>query len=482
MKDILCRSVTELACGLENLEFSAEELTRAYLGRIKEKDAEIGAFLTVAEESAIEAARESDKRRAEGKVLGSLDGIPISVKDNICTRGIFTTCASRMLEGYIPPYDATAVDRLKAAGAIILGKTNMDEFGMGSSCENSAYKITKNPLDTSCVAGGSSGGSAAAVAASMSPLALGSDTGGSVRQPASFCGLVGMKPTYGRVPRYGLVAFASSLDQIGVISSSVEDNATVLGVISGRDARDSTTADIPSGLEGVSKKEGVRGLSVAIPRELISSEVSDEVRTAVLAAAHIYERLGASVKEISLPSLRYALPAYYVISSAEASSNLARFDGVRYGRRAEGYGDINELYIRSRSEGFGDEVKRRIMLGTFALSAGYYDEYYGRAKRAAESVRCELEESFEEFDLLLSPTSPGTAFRIGEMTDSPTRMYASDLCTVPASIAGIPALSLPCGVDGRGMPIGVQLMGRVFSEDMLYRAAFALERETGGAK
>ncbi len=477
MSDILKRTLLEHARALSAGEYSAEELARAYLSRIDEKDKEIGAFLAVAEESALNAARASDKRRAEGRSLGLLDGIPIAVKDNICAKGIATTCASKMLDGYIPPYDAAAVERLRLAGAVILGKTNMDEFGMGSSCEKSAFKLTKNPIDTSRVAGGSSGGSAAAVAASFAPCALGSDTGGSVRQPAAFCGTVGMKPTYGRVSRYGLVAFASSLDCIGVISTSVADNATVLGAISGKDARDATSSDREADFDN-RLDLGVSGLRIGLPKELFSDAVSDGVKSAVMSAAEIYERLGAKVFEISMPSLDMSLPAYYLISSAEASSNLARFDGVRYGCRAEKYSDINELYIRSRSEGFGDEVKRRIMLGTFALSAGYYDKYYAKAQMAEELVRRDFERAFGECDLLLSPTSPEVAFHIGEKSGSPTNMYASDICTVPASIAGIPALSLPCGADG-GMPVGLQLMGRAFSESTLYRAAYALERERG---
>ncbi|MBO5416657.1 MAG: Asp-tRNA(Asn)/Glu-tRNA(Gln) amidotransferase subunit GatA [Clostridia bacterium] len=476
MGDIVKRGVIEHAEALARGEYSAEELVRAYLARIEEKEASVDAFLYVDCERALDLARESDKRRADGVSRGRFDGIPIAVKDNICTRSMPTTCASKMLDGYIPPYDATVIERLRANGFIIIGKTNMDEFGMGSSCENSAFKITKNPFDNERVAGGSSGGSAAAVAAFEAPCALGSDTGGSVRQPSAFCGTVGMKPTYGRVSRYGLVAFASSLEQIGVITSSVADNAALLGMMAGQDAKDATTASVGAADFESDISGGVSRLRIGFPRELFGKGISREVREAVLAAAEKYGDMGAEVFEVSLPSLEYALPAYYVISSAEASSNLSRFDGVRYGYRAAEYENITELYLRSRSQGLGDEVKRRIMLGTFALSAGYYDEYYARARRAAALIKRDFERVFRECDLLLSPTTPETAFKIGEKKNSPTQMYATDICSVPANIAGIPALSLPCGVSAEGLPIGMQLMGDSFSEALLYRAAYAFER------
>ena len=477
--ELLKRGICEHARALEVGEYSSVELTRAYLDRISENDGSIGAYITVCDDLALRIAKASDDRRARGEALGALDGIPCAVKDNICTAGVATTCASRLLDGHIPPYDATAIRLLYDAGAVLLGKTNMDEFGMGGSCERSAYGCTRNPHDRTRVPGGSSGGSAAAVAACEAVWALGSDTGGSVRQPAAFCGLVGMKPTYGSVSRYGLVAFASSLEQIGPITKSVRDCAAAMNILSAYDRRDAVSRlDVRPDCTSLLGK-GVKGLRIGIVRELLDSVTDDSVRHSVLRAVQRYRELGASVEEISLPSVRYALSAYYVLSSAEASSNLSRFDGVRYGNRAKGAFGIEELYVRSRSEGFGDEVKRRIMLGTFVLSEGYYDEYYKKAQMARELISRELGEALCRYDMLISPTSPEGAYKIGERVDSLLDMYSGDVCTVCANLTGLPALSVPCGKDGAGMPLGVQLIGKEFSEPQLLRAALALEEVIG---
>ncbi len=419
-----------------------------------------------------------DARRAAGEPLSNLAGVPMALKDNLCTRGIRTTCASKMLENFVPPYDAYAVERLR--DCVLLGKLNLDEFAMGSSTENSYFKPTRNPVNPERVPGGSSGGSAAAVAAGEAAFALGSDTGGSIRQPAAFCGVVGMKPTYGTVSRYGLVAFASSLDQIGPLTRSVRDSALVLSAIAGQDARDATSAKRPGEDYGAKIGREIRGMRIALPRELLAEGLQEEIRQAVLAAARLFEGLGAEVVEVGLPSLKYALPAYYVISSAEASSNLARFDGIKYGYRAKEFDGIEQLYERSRSEGFGREVRRRIMLGSFVLSAGYYDAYYRKAQQVRALVRRALEALLEECDLILSPVAPTTAYRIGEKMGDPLQMYLGDIYTVPASIAGLPALSLPFAQDEEGLPIGLQLIGRAFGEAELYQAAYALEQGKGG--
>ena len=469
------KTIREWGEALRAREVSSEELTRGFLRTIAEKEPAIGAFLTVTAEGALRAARSVDARRRAGEDLPLLAGIPMALKDNLCTRGVRTTCASRMLSGFVPTYDATAVSRLSAAGAVMLGKLNMDEFAMGSSTENSAFHPTRNPADTARVPGGSSGGSAAAVAAGEAVYALGSDTGGSIRQPAAFCGVVGLKPTYGRVSRYGLVAFASSLDQVGPITSCVADNAVVLSAVAGQDPRDATSAPRPA--EDFSRwiGRGVRGLRVALPREFFGEGLDAEVKAAVLASARQLEAAGAMVEEVSLPSLAAALPAYYVLSSAEASSNLARFDGVRFGSRAAEFESIGELYCRTRTEFFGEEVKRRILLGTFALSAGYYDAYYKKALQMRTRIAAEYEKIFASHDLILSPVAPTTAYRLGEKTADPMQMYLGDIYTVPVNIAGIPALSLPCGRDAAGLPIGVQLMGPKWSEARLYQAAAVLE-------
>lgn len=474
MRELVNRSVAEHALALDQKEYSSRELTQAYLDQIDRMDSTIGVYLTVTREEALREADASDERRKGGKARGVLDGIPYALKDNICTKGIPTTCASRMLENYIPPYNATVVERLQSCGGVLLGKLNMDEFAMGASGEYSAFRLTRNPNDLSRVCGGSSGGSAAAVCARMAAYALGSDTGGSIRQPAAFCGVVGMKPTYGRISRYGLVAFASSLDQIGPITQSVEDNALVLEALCGWDARDATTIkDQITNFTSYAHMPN-QPLRIGLPQELFGEEIDAFVREAVLSAAERYRSMGAELISVSLPSLKDALTAYYVISSAEASSNLARFEGVRYGYRASRFEDLDDLYRRSRSEGFGTEVKRRILLGTLVLSAGYYDAYYQRARALRDRLKKELEEIWQVCDLLLSPSAPTVAYPIGEKNNDPLAMYRGDVCGVAANLAGIPALSLPCGTDWDGLPIGLQLMGKYCDEQTLYRAAAML--------
>ena len=475
MSELTKRTIFEHAEALRKKEYSSVQLTQAYLEQIDKKDKTIGAYITVTADRAIESAKAFDEGRCSDSEISPLAGIPCGIKDNMCTKGIKTTCASKMLGGYIPPYSAHVVEKLEKSGAVILGKLNMDEFAMGSTTENSAFKVCCNPLDTDRVPGGSSGGSAAAVAAREAVYTLGSDTGGSIRQPASFCGVVGMKPTYGSVSRYGLVAFASSLDQIGPITSTVLDNALVLNAIVGHDKRDATsvkrvyndfTADI---------KNGVKGMKIGVPEEFFGEGISDDVRKAVLAATDTYRALGAELVSVSMPSIDYALSAYYVISSAEASSNLARFDGVRYGYRCDDYSNIDELYRKSRSEGFGSEVKKRIMLGTFALSSGYYDAYYKKALQVRSLVRKDFDEAFGKCDFIISPVAPTVAYKIGEKTGDSLQMYMGDAYSVPVNIAGIPALTLPCGIGEGGMPVGMQLIGPAFSEGLLYRAGFAFE-------
>jgi len=407
--------------------------------------------------------------------------VPIAVKDNISTRGVKTTCASAFLSDYVPPFDATAVDKLKAAGAVIVGKTNMDEFAMGSSCENSAVKITHNPHGLGHVPGGSSGGSAAVVAAGEVPLSLGSDTGGSIRPPASFCGVVGLKPTYGAVSRYGLIAFASSLDQIGPFARTIEDAAMLMDAVTGYDpAHDSTSVQTPfEGSLRANLNADMKGLRIGLPKEYFGAGISDEVRQSVLAAAETYKALGAEVFEISLPLVEYALPIYYILSSAEASSNLARFDGVKYGFRAEGCDELLDIYVKSRSQGFGHEVQRRIMLGTYVLSSGYYDAYYKKARAAQRKIRAEFAGAFEKCDVILTPVAPTTAYEIGSRTTNPLEMYAGDICTVSINIAGLPALVQPCGFDADKLPIGMQLIGPRFGEQKLMNAGLAFEQASG---
>ena len=475
MSELTERTIFEHAEALRKKEYSSVQLTQAYLEQIDKKDKTIGAYITVTADRAIESAKAFDEGRCSDSEISPLAGIPCGIKDNMCTKGIKTTCASKMLSSYIPPYSAHVVEKLEHSGAVVLGKLNMDEFAMGSTTENSAFKVCRNPLDTDRVPGGSSGGSAAAVAAREAVYTLGSDTGGSIRQPASFCGVVGMKPTYGSVSRYGLVAFASSLDQIGPITSTVLDNALVLNAIVGHDKRDATsvkrvyndfTADI---------KNGVKGMKIGVPEEFLGEGISDDVRKAVLSAADTYRALGAELVSVSMPSIDYALSAYYVISSAEASSYLARFVGVRYGYRCDDYSNIDELYRKSRSEGFGSEVKKRIMLGTFALSSGYYDAYYKKALQVRSLVRKDFDEAFGKCDFIISPVTPTVAYKIGEKTGDSLQMYMGDAYSVPVNIAGIPALTLPCGIGEGGMPVGMQLIGPAFSEGLLYRAGFAFE-------
>lgn len=474
------RSAAELSRMMAAGECSSVEVTKSVLEQIGRVEDRVGAYLTLCEEKALATAAEIDARRAKGETLSPLAGIPVAVKDNLCTKGIATTCASRMLENFVPPYSATAVKKIEAAGAVITGKTNLDEFAMGSSCENSALKVTRNPYDLTRVPGGSSGGSAAAVAAGEAIVALGSDTGGSIRQPASLCGLVGLKPTYGSVSRYGLVAFASSLDQIGPFARTVEDAAMLYGTICGRDEMDATSAprEYPDFTACLGK--GVRGLRIGLPKEYFGDGVSDEVRASIMAAVDALRAEGAEVMEVSLPSTDKALSAYYIIACAEASSNLARFDGVKYGFRAKDYENLTDLYERTRSEGFGDEVKRRIMLGTMVLSSGYSDAFYKRAKRYQQQIAAEFSDAFARCDLLLTPTSPFTAFKIGENCNDPVKMYAADVCTITVNIASLPALSIPCGMGKGNLPIGMQLIGPRFSEALLLNAADHYERLVGG--
>ncbi len=478
MKTVTRMSVAALSAHLASRELSALEATEAYLERLEEAEPQTGAYLSFSAERAREKAKEIDARRIAGETLSPLAGIPAALKDNLCTAWSMTTCGSRMLENFSAPYDATVVRMLSDAGAVFLGKTNMDEFAMGSSTENSALGTTRNPRALNRVPGGSSGGSAAAVAADEAAFALGSDTGGSIRQPAAFCGVVGMKPTYGRVSRYGLVAFASSLDQVGPLTKTVADCALVLDCIAGHDTRDSTS--VPGLTTGFTKSlhNDIRGLRLAVPRELFGDGVDAGVKSAVLGAAKRFEALGARVEEVSMPALTYALPAYYVISSAEASSNLGRFDGVRYGYRTKNCETLEEMYLRSRSEGFGAEVKRRILLGTFALSAGYYDAYYKKALQVRTLLFEAFSEVFSRFDAVLSPTAPTVAYRFGEKTEDPMTMYMGDVCTVPVNIAGLPALSIPCG-EADGLPVGMQLIGRAFEETTLFALGAAFERDYG---
>ena len=468
-------SATEVAAGVRGGEWTARELVDEHLAAIEAGDGEIHAFLHVDAEGARAAADAVDARVAAGEDAGPLAGVPVALKDNMCTRGVPTTCASRILEGWRPPYDATAVERLAAAGAVVLGKTNLDEFAMGSSTENSAFGPTRNPHDTTRVPGGSSGGSAAAVAAGYAPLAFGSDTGGSIRQPAALCGVVGLKPTYGRVSRYGLIAFASSLDQIGPFARTVADAALALSVVGGPDPRDATSAPAEQPDYLAHLDDGVDGLRVGVVSELLAMEgVAPEVAAAARDAADALAAAGATVHEVSVPAVTYGLSAYYLIAPAEASSNLARFDGVRYGLRVDG-ATTDEMMVATRTAGFGAEVKRRIMLGTYALSAGYYDAFYGKAQRVRTLIARDFAAAYEQVDVLLSPTSPTTAFRLGDKTADPLTMYLNDVCTIPSNLSGDPAVSVPFGAGADGLPIGVQVMAPALAEVDLLRTARALE-------
>ncbi|MGE5233323.1 MAG: Asp-tRNA(Asn)/Glu-tRNA(Gln) amidotransferase subunit GatA [Acidobacteriota bacterium] len=471
-------SAEAIAAAVRGGEATAAEVVESCLGRLRRVDPLIGAYLVVLEDEARRRAAAIDADRRAGRALGPLAGVPVALKDNLCLAGSQVTCASRILEGYVAPYTATAVERLLAAGAIPIGKTNLDEFAMGSSCENSAFFPTRNPWDLAMVPGGSSGGSAAAVAAATAPLALGSDTGGSIRQPAALSGVVGVKPSYGRVSRYGLVAFASSLDQIGPLARNVRDAALLLGAIAGADPHDTTAAERPvddylAGIEG-----GVRGLRIGTVREVDTEALAADVRRNWRGVCDTLARLGAELVEVSVPALPAAIAIYYVVANSEASANLARFDGVRYGKRAAGQKDLLGLYLASRSAGFGAEVKRRIMLGTFALSSGYYEAYYGRARGVLEAMRRQLADAFSKVDLLATPTSPTGAFALGEKVDDPLTMYLSDIFTVPANLAGLPGIAVPSGLDDRGLPLSLQLLARPFAESTALRAARAFEEAT----
>jgi aspartyl-tRNA(Asn)/glutamyl-tRNA(Gln) amidotransferase subunit A len=448
-----------------------------YLDRIERLDPQVRAFLTVTRDEALRLAAEADARFKAGAPRGPLDGVPIALKDVLCTRGIRTTCGSRILEGFVPPYDATVVARLRASGAVLLGKLNMDEFAMGSSTEHSAFFTTRNPWDLARVPGGSSGGAAAAVAADLAALSLGTDTGGSIRQPAAFCGVLGMKPTYGRVSRYGLIAFASSLDQIGPFARDAEDAALILQIIAGADPMDSTAVDVPVPDYRAALAQGIEGMRIGVPAEYFIDGMDPEVERAVREAIGTLEKLGARTEPVSLPHTEYGLAAYYVIAPAEASSNLARYDGVKYGLRVSGARDLIDMYSKTRAAGFGAEVKRRVMLGTYVLSAGYYDAYYGQAQKVRTLVRRDFEQAFERVDLLVAPTTPGVAFRMGEKED-PLQMYLNDIFTIPVNLAGLPGVSIPGGFTVGGLPIGLQLIARAFDEATLLRAAHAYQQAT----
>ena len=458
-------TVHELMEKVKNKEITIEEITKAYANRINEKEPEVNAFVSTRLDEAI----------AESKNPES--GIPIGIKDNICTKGIKTTCSSKMLENFVSPYDATVITKIKEKNMPILGKLNMDEFAMGSSTENSSFKITRNPWNLNKVPGGSSGGSAAAVAANLVPWALGSDTGGSIREPASFCGIVGLKPTYGLVSRSGLVAFASSLDQIGPMTKDVEDSALLLNIIAGHDENDSTSVKKEKIDYTKNLKNSIQGMKIGVPKEFFGEGINPEVKKSLENSIEEYKKLGAIVEECSLDVSESSLAAYYIIACAEASSNLGRFDGIRYGYRAKDYKNLKELFVKSRTEGFGKEVKRRIILGTYVLSSGYYDAFYKKAQKVRTYVKNKFDECFKKYDVLLTPVAPTTAFDIGSKTNNPLEMYLADICTVSINIASVPAISIPCGVDSNNMPIGMQLIGNRFQEEKILNAAYAIEQQ-----
>ena len=476
--DITELTVHELQEKLANKELTITDITQAYVDRINEKEKDVNAFVTPLLDDAISQAKEIQTKVESGEVKGNFAGIPIGIKDNMCTKGVKTTCSSKMLENFVAPYSATVVEKLNDENIINLGKLNMDEFAMGSSTENSYFAKTKNPWNLNKVPGGSSGGSAAAVAANLVPWALGSDTGGSIRQPASLCGVVGLKPTYGLVSRYGLVAFASSLDQIGPITKDVMDSAMLLNIIAGHDEKDTTSVDIEKKDYTKALKNDVKGLKIAVPKEFFAEGINEEVKASLEKAIKKYKELGAEVTEVSLDIAKYALATYYIIACAEASSNLGRFDGIRYGYRAPEAKDLKEIFKKSRSEGFGEEVKRRIILGTYVLSSGYYDAYYKKAQQARTLVMKEFNKVFENYDVILTPTSPVTAFDIGSKSENPLEMYLADICTVSVNIAGLPGISIPCGVDSEGLPIGMQLIGNKFQEETILNAAYTFEQAT----
>jgi aspartyl-tRNA(Asn)/glutamyl-tRNA(Gln) amidotransferase subunit A len=476
--DLYTLTIHQLHDLLVKKKLTSKEATEAFYRRIRAVEEKIKAYLLLTEETAFLQAEGVDRKIAKGEEIGDLAGIPIGLKDILCTKGIQTTCASKILEGYIPFYDATVVKTLKKKDAVFLGKLNMDEFAMGSSTENSGFQITHNPWDLERIPGGSSGGSAAAVAADECSAALGTDTGGSIRQPAACCGVVGLKPTYGRVSRYGLVAFASSLDQIGPITKDVEDCAILLNAISGYDPCDSTSVDtdVPDYKQFL--KRDIKGIRIGIPEEYFIEGMDQEVEKSVKEAIDSFKKWGAEIQRISLPHTEYAVAIYYIIATAEASSNLARYDGVKYGLRSKGYRDLMEMYTQTRAKGFGKEVKRRIILGTYVLSAGYYEAYYRKASQVRTLMRNDFEEAFRKVDVIVSPTAPTPAFRIGEKTDDPLQMYLSDIHTIPVNLAGIPAISIPCGFSHEGLPIGLQIIGKPFDEGMLLRVAYTFEQNT----
>ena len=470
------KTIAELSTGLRNKEFSSQELTRIFLERIKKLNPSLNAFVTVTEEQALAQARQADAAIAAGN-LSALTGVPIAQKDIFCTRGVRTSCGSKMLDNFISPYDATVVERFNAAGAVMLGKLNMDEFAMGSSNETSYYGPVKNPWDGGTVPGGSSGGSAAAVAARLTPGATGTDTGGSIRQPAAFCGISGIKPTYGLVSRYGMIAFASSLDQGGPMARSAEDCALMLQAMAGFDARDSTSIDRPVPDYAAKLNEGLDGLRIGLPKEFFDSALDADIARLIDQAVSEYRKLGAEVKEVSLPNMHLSAPAYYVVAPAECSSNLARFDGVRFGYRCDSPRDLTDLYMRSRGEGFGAEVKRRILIGTYALSAGYYDAYYLQAQKIRRLISDDFKRAFEQVDVIMGPTSPSVAFRFGEKSADPIAMYLSDIYTIAVNLAGLPGMSIPVGFSN-GLPVGMQIIGDYFSESRLLNVAHRYQQST----
>ena len=474
---LMAMTACELGEKIKSKEISVREAVTASLDAIEERDKDLNCFVTVTAEKALSDADEVQKKIDAGELTGPLAGVPVAIKDNMCTKGVLTTCSSKILSNFVPTYTSFAVEQLEAAGAVMVGKTNMDEFAMGSTTETSYYGITKNPWDTTRVPGGSSGGSAAAVAAEEVPYALGSDTGGSIRQPAGFCGVTGIKPTYGRVSRYGLIAYGSSLDQIGPIAKDVRDTAAVLDIISRYDSKDSTSyanaaEDFSSALTG-----DVAGLRIGIPTDYLAEGVDPDVRNAILAAAEEFKAKGATVSEFALGMVEYAIPAYYIIASAEASSNLERFDGVKYGYRTAEYRDLHNMYKKTRSEGFGAEVKRRIMLGSFVLSSGYYDAYYVKALKTKALIKKAFDDAFEKYDVILGPVAPTTALKQGESLSDPIKMYLGDIYTVSVNLAGLPGISIPCGSDSAGLPIGMQLLGQTFREKDILRAAYAYQKD-----
>lgn len=472
-------TVSEIAKKIKEKEITIKEVLDSVYNRIENVEEKVSAYVTLTKEQAYNRATKLQERLDNGEDIGIMGGVPIAIKDNICTNGIKTTCSSKMLENFVPFYDATVIEKLEDAGAIIIGKTNMDEFAMGSSTENSAIKKTKNPWDLERVPGGSSGGSAAAVACDIAPCALGTDTGGSIRQPASFCNVVGLKPTYGLVSRYGIVAYASSLDQVGPLTKSVEDAAILLNVIAGKDEKDTTSADIPKKDYLKSIKDDIKGKKIGVPTEFISDGINEDVKKAYEENLNTLKELGAEIIEIKLDYAKYSLPTYYIIATAEASSNLGRYDGIRYGHRAKDFSSLDELYVKSRTEGFGDEVKRRIMLGTYVLSSGYYDAYYKRGQKVRTLIIDDFKKAFEKCDVIAIPTTPNTSFKFGEKTSNPLEMYLEDIYTVPVNIAGLPGISVPGGFDKNGMPIGMQFISKAFDEENLLQVAYTFEKNTG---